>query len=177
MDANLSSDYEVVTLRITTNDGHRLVTLRLRTIPEVTGIGRDDCTFVFDADDLFVVRSERAESYEFQFDYDHEGGRPIFRAQTGRFTGLDPSRPKGSTRLEVTQRRFGPIPESEFAPESFLDRLKAGGIIRQPVEEPLTATPVDHYWLAFVGGGISLVGGSALALRSRHRDRRAPRAE
>ena len=65
-------------------------TLRLRRSPEVKGRDRDDYRFVFDADDLFVVR--------------------------------------------------------------------------------------DWYWLAFVGG-ISLAGGSGLALASRYRDRRAGRIE
>ena len=83
-DIGFSTDYEVVKLQTTTNDGHRLVTLRLRTSPEVKGRDRWDYTFVFDADDLFVVRSvhgvELGVAFEVQFDYDHEGGRPIFRA-------------------------------------------------------------------------------------------------
>jgi hypothetical protein len=172
-----STDYEVVKLQTTTNDGHRLVTLRLRTSPEVKGRDREDCTFVFDADDLFVVRSvhgeEFGESSEVRYEYDHEGGRPIFRA----LTSVDPTTRKLSTPLEVTECRFGPIPESEFAPESFLGRLKPEGIIRKHVEEPSTATRLDWYWLAFVGGGISLAGGSGLALGSRYRDRRALRAD
>ncbi len=113
--------------------------------------------------------------YEGRYEYDHEGGRPIFRAFTS--TSVDPISPKVSTRLEVTECRFGPIPESEFAPESFLGRLKPDGIIRKQVGEPSTATPLDWYWLAFVGGGISLAGGSGLALGSRYRDRRALRAD
>ena len=56
-DSGFSTDYEVVKLKTTTSDGHRLVTLRLRTSPEVKGRDRRDYTFVFDADDLFVVRS------------------------------------------------------------------------------------------------------------------------
>jgi hypothetical protein len=176
-DIRSSTDHEVVKLQTTTNDGHRLVSLRLRTIPEVKGRDREDCTFVFDADDLFVVRSVHSDSFEIRYDYDHEGGRPIFRALTGYSTSLDPTTPKTSTRLEVTECRFGPIPESEFAPESFLDRLKPDGMIREQVKEPPTATPLDRYWLAFVGGGISLAGGSGLALGSRYRDRRTLRAD
>ncbi len=172
-----STEYEVVELNTTTSDGRRLVTLRLRASSEVKGRDRQDYTFVFDADDLFVVRSghgwEFGQSFDVRYDYDHQGGRPIFRALTGRSTSLDPTTPKWSTRLEVTECRFGPIPESEFAPESFLGRLKPDGIVRKHVEEPSTATLLDRYWLAFVGGGISLAGGSGLALGSRRRDRRA----
>ena len=56
--AGFSTDYEVVELKSATTDGHRLVTLRLRASPEVEG-RRDDCSFVFDADEMFVVLSER----------------------------------------------------------------------------------------------------------------------
>jgi hypothetical protein len=175
----LSTDYEVVQLQTTTIDGHRLVTLRLRTSPAVNDRYRCDYTFLLDADDLFVVRSlhgvELGGAFEDRYEYDHEGGRPIFRARTS--TNLDPTSPKYSTRLEVTECRFGPIPESEFAPESFLGRLEPDGIIRKPVEEPSIAALLDWYWLAFVVGGISLAGGSGLALGSRYHDRRALRAE
>jgi hypothetical protein len=174
-----STDYEVVQLNATTSDGHRLVTLRLRTSPEVKGRDRQDHTFVFDADDLFVVRSSHEEvsgqSFEVRYDYDHRGGRPMFRALTS--TRLEPATPKLSGRLEVTECRFGPIPESEFAPESFVARLQPDGMIRKPVEGRSIATLLDCYWLAFVGGGISLAGGSGLALGSRYRDRRALRAD
>jgi hypothetical protein len=178
-DIGFSTDYEVAKLQTTTSEGHRLVTLRLRTSPEVKGREREDCTFVFDADDLFVVRSLRGEGFNVQYDYDHEGGRPIFRALTGGSTSLDATTPKWSTRLEVTECRFGPIPESEFAPESFLGRLEPDGIVREHVGEPSTstATLLDRYWLAFVVGGMSLAGGSGLALGSRARDRRALRTD
>ena len=176
-DIGFSTDYEVVKLQTTTNDGHRLVTLRLRTSPEVKGREREDCTYVFDADDLFVVRSVSGEGFDVQYNYNHEGGRPIFLSLAGRSTSLDPTTPKWSTRLEVMECRFGPIPESEFAPESFLGRIEPDGIVREPVEESSTTTLLDRYWLAFVGGGISLAGGSGLALKSRLRDRRALRAE
>lgn len=178
-DFGFSSDYEVVELNVTTSGGHRLLTLRLRTSPEVKGRDRHDFTFVFDADDLFVVRSVHQKlsvgSFESQYEYDHQEGRPIFRALAG--TSVEPTAPKQSTRLEVTECRFGPIPDSEFAPEPFLARLQPGEIVRKQVEQPSTATLLDWYWLAFVGGGISLAGGSGLALGSRHHHRRAPRAD
>jgi hypothetical protein len=176
--AGFSTDYEVVELKSTTGDGHRLVTLRLRTSPEVKG-HREDCTFVFDADEMFVVRSERADqwdgSFEGRYDYGRQGGRPIFQVITA--TNVDSTPPKLSARLEVTECRFGPIPDSEFAEEPFLARLQTGEIIWKQVEEPPTGAVPEWYWLAFVGGGISLAGASGLALRSRYRDRRALRAE
>ena len=70
-------------IRMDLFDGHRLVTLRLRTSPEVKGRDREDYTFVFDADDLFVVRSihygEPPQDIvsDCQFEYDHPDGRPV----------------------------------------------------------------------------------------------------
>jgi hypothetical protein len=172
--AGFSTDYEVVELKSTTSGGHRLVTLRLRTSPEVK-VHREDCTFVFDADEMFVVRSERADSWDGSFEgrygYDRQGGRPVSQVITWTNVGSTP--PKLATRLEVTECRFGPIPESEFAEEPFLARLHAGEIIREQVEEPPAGAVLEWYWLAFVVGGISLAGGSGLALGSRDRDRQA----
>jgi len=89
----------------------------------------------------------------------------------------DSTPPKLSGRLEVTECSFGPIPESEFAEEPFLARLQTGEIIWKQVEEPPTGTVVEWCWLAFVVGGISLAGGSGLALGSRDRDGQALRAD
>ena len=176
--AGLSTDYEVVELKSTTSDGHRLVTLRLRTSPEAKG-PREDCTFVFDADEMFVVRSEREDrwggSFEGRYDYDRQGGRPIFQVLTA--TNVESTPPKLAARLEVTECRFGPIPESEFAEAPFLGRLQAGEIIWKQVEEPPTGAVLKWYWLAFVVGGINLAGGSGLALGSRYRDRRVLRVD
>ncbi len=167
----ISTDYEVVTLKTATADGHRLVTLRLRTAPEVKGRDRDEVTFVFDADDSYVTRSShggRSEnSFETQYEYDHDGGLPIFKSFISR--GVDSTKAKWSSRIEVTECRFGPIPESEFSPESFLSSLKPEGIGRQPGEDRLFAVLLNGYWLAFACGGISVVGGSGLALKNRDR--------
>lgn len=170
-----STDFEVAALDDETRDGHRLVTLRLRSSPWVEGPDRADFTFEFDAADSFIVRSARTEGYEARFEYGHEEGRPILRSSEGGPTSPDPTTPARSTRLEVAECRFGPIPESEFDPESFLGRLAAEAIIRDQPEGPSTATSLDWYWLAFVGGGISLAGGAGLSLGGRRRDRPTPR--
>jgi hypothetical protein len=173
-----STDYEVVELGATTSDGHRLVTLRLRTGPDVKGGDQKDCTFVFDADDLFVARSIHYEAplagfvADCRYEYDHPDGRPVLRSCVTTIPGL-----RQIIRLDVEECRFGPIPEDEFGLETFLASLGPGRPHWRPVVQPSTATPLDGYWLAFVVGGISLAGGSGLALRSRYRHRRAPRVE
>jgi hypothetical protein len=174
-----STNYEVVKLNATTSDGHRLVTLCLRKNADDKGGDRGDFTFVFDADDLFVVRSvhggESGGLWEVKYDYDHAGGRPIFRALAA--ISLDSAKPKVSTRLEVTECRFGEIPESEFTPASLLAHLEPDGIVREHFVEPSTARFfANWYWLAFVAGGISVASGFGLALGSRYRERRDLRA-
>jgi hypothetical protein len=177
-ESGFSTDYEVVKLDATTVDGHRLVTLRLRTSPEVKGRDRNDITYVFDADDLFVLRSihfgEPLQNpvSDIQFEYDHPDGRPVLRSSVRTIPAQHLT-----SRSDVEECRFGPIPEAEFALESFLASLGPGRPNLQPAVEPSTATWPDRYWLAFVVGGISLACGAGLAVRSRYRDRRALRAD
>ena len=122
-----STDYEVVKLHATTVDGHRLVTLRLRRGPEVKGRDREDFTIVFDADDLFVVRSihfgEPLQDVgsDRRFEYDHPDGRPVLRSSVGTI----PAQHR-TLRLDVEECRFGPIPEAEFAPRTVSGQPRAG---------------------------------------------------
>jgi hypothetical protein len=161
----LLTDYEVVQLNATTGDRHRLVTLRLRTGPEVKGRDQGDYTFVFDADDLFVVRSIHSGeplqdvASDRRFEYDHPDGRPVLRSSVKPI--LSQHR---ALQLDVEECRFGPIPEAEFALEPFLVSLGPGRPKGQTAVEPSTATRLDWYWLAFVVVGISLAGGSGPAL-------------
>ncbi len=173
---SFSTDYEVVKLDANSVDGHRLVTLRLRTAPEVKGRDRTDQTFVFDADDLFVVRSihfgdpQRGSASDCRFAYDHPDGRPVLRS----FVRSLPDQ-KRTLRLDVEECRFGPIPETEFALEPFLADLGTGEILRKREVESATPKLLGWCWMAFVAGGISLAGGSGLALGSRNRQ--TPRAD
>ncbi len=169
-------DLEVARLTTSTDDGHPRITLGLRSPPEAREADRGTETFVFAVDDSFVVRSEHYESPEHKtvsdcrFEYDRSSdGRPVLRSLATTMAGQ--SRP--FILLEVEECRFGPIPETEFAVETFLAELKPGEIIRKPVAEPAIVTLLGWYWLAFLAGGISLAGGCGLALSSRNRDRRA----
>ncbi len=170
--ARQSTEYEVAGLDTTIKavEGHRLVTLRLRTVPGIKGRDREESTFVFDADDLFVVRSEHYENphsgfiSDCRFEYDHPDGRPVLRSSV-----IPVSSQHRTIRLDVEECRFGPIPESEFALEPFLASLGPGRPVRPPAFDPPASTGLDWYWLVFVGGGISLAAGSGLALVGRDR--------
>jgi hypothetical protein len=167
-------DLEVVRLSTSTDDGHPRITLGLRSPP---GAREADCqafTFVFAVDDSFVVRSLHYELpkhklvSDCRFEYDHPDGRPVLRSLVTTIVGQN-----RTIRLDVEECRFGPIPEIEFALEPFLADLKPDKIIRKPVVGPAIARLLGWYWMAFVAGGISLAGGSGLALRSRDCDRQA----
>ena len=169
-------DLEVAGLTTSTDDGHPLLTLGLRSPPETREADRQASTFVFAVDDSFVVRSIHFEFpaqklvSDCRFEYDHPGGQPVLRSYVTTIQGQ-----ARTIRLNVEECRFGPIPEAEFALESFLAGLQPGEIVRKRVVNP--AKLLEWYWLAFVVGGISLAGGSGMALRIRDRDRRAPRAD
>jgi len=171
-------DLEVARLSTSTDDAHPRITLGLRSPPEAREADRQAFTFVFAVDDSFVLRSRHYELpkqklvSDSRFEYDHPDGRPALRSLVTTF----PAQHR-TIRLDVEECRFGPIPETEFALETFLADLQPGEIIRKPVVKPAIATLLGWYWMAFVAGGISLAGGSGLALRSRDRDRQASRAD
>lgn len=168
--AGLSTDYEIVTLDTTVRDGHRLVTLRLRTCPGEKGRKRNDYTFVFDADDLFIARSLHYEDpdggfvSDVRFTYEYPDGHPALRSTVATI-----AKEHRTLRVDVEQCRFGPIPDSEFAFEPFLASLGPDRPDWQPAAESPSAPLLGWCRLAFLGGGISLVGGAGLALRNRER--------
>jgi hypothetical protein len=67
--------------------------------------------------------------------YDHPDGRPVLRSLVTMIAGQ-----VRTSRLDVEECRFGPIPESEFAPEPFLAGLRSGLLNRQQAVEPSIAT-------------------------------------
>ena len=70
-----------------------------------------------------------------------------------------------------------PISGARWQPADTLAGLGPARPDWPPAAEPSTAALLDWYWLAFVVGGINLAGGFGLALGSRRRGRRAPRAD
>ena len=166
-DFSMPTDFVVSRLETSIREGHHLVTLALRHAAETKPDQHEAYTFTFDRDDSFVVRFIHFDfpngSSDGQCDYDHPDGRPVLRSIVTRVK--HDLKPPGVFRLDVDDCQFGPIPESEFALEPFLASLGPGPIAREPAVERSTATILDWYWLAFVGGGISLVGGLTLLAR------------
>ena len=172
-------DLEVVRLTTSTDDGHPRITLGLRSPREAREADRGTETFVFAVDDSFVVRSTplritRSES---------RLGMPV-RIRPSRRT----PRPTlarhddGGSSHALHPIGCGGVPvradpRDRFALEPFLADLKPFEINRKPVVEPAIATFLGWYWMAFVAGGISLAGGSGLALRRRDRDRQPAQAD
>ena len=146
------------------------MSLRLRTtaVSEVDATRRGDLTFVFDAEDDFVVRSILGRDdlgnrkSRTRFDYDHPDGRPVLRSEvTQDFNGT------WTNRLDVEECRFGPIPETEFTPEVFLVSLGPGRIAR-PLDAHRALATLNAWWAgAFALGGLSLAGGLVPGRRDR----------
>ncbi len=76
-------DLEVARLSTSTDLGYPMITLGLRSPPEVREADRQAFTFVFAADDSFVLRSRRYELpigklvADCRLEYDHLDGRPV----------------------------------------------------------------------------------------------------
>ncbi len=167
-------DLEVARLSTSTDDGHPLLTLGLRSPPEAREADRQALTFVFAVDDSFVVRSDTLRTTQAEARL----GLPLRVRPSGR-----PPRPS-----LVSSRRS----RVKSGPSDWMWRSAGSGRSPRPSSpsnlswpassrarsigsmsfEPSTATLLDWYWLAFVAGGISLAGGSGLALGSRYRERR-----
>ena len=85
-DARDSVDLEVTRLSTSTDDGHPLLTLGLRSPPGAREADPQALTLVFAVDDSFVVRSEHYERpkqklvSDCRFEYDHPDGRPVLRS-------------------------------------------------------------------------------------------------
>ena len=123
-------------------------------------------------DDDFVVvshefigpngRASRAE-----YEYDRYDGIPVFSVK--RSAGKTPDGTRFKETLAVVERRFGPVPESEFDPARFLEGpcvVVEGQDASRPAPGTLEAL-CGWYRLPLIAGGICLIGGSALGLRQR----------
>ncbi len=170
-DMSIAADFEVIRLESATIDGHPTVTLGLRSLPTIPAKDQQTHTFHFAADDSYVVRSMEyitpTMTSTCKCQYNHADGRPVFRSYVTTIPGSTRS-PARTVSLNVEQCEFGPIPAAEFAVEPFLNSLKPGRGYHPPASEPAsTATLLDWYWLAFVGGGLSLTGGIGLAVSTR----------
>ena len=163
---SIPEDLAVAGFQTTTEGGHRLVTLNLQGSPPTPGGKLSGFRFTFDADDGYLVLSILDQIHgqvgDTRFHYDQIDGRPVLRSLVTKFEINGQPR---TLRMVVDDCRFGPIPESEFALEPFLASLGPGKLVRESAVEFSTSTILDWYWLAFVGGGISLAGGLTLLAR------------
>jgi hypothetical protein len=124
-------------------------------------------TAVLSPADHFAVQSDVIElgqkaTLNGEYSYDRYGGLPVLRESKSSTTGPDGA--SGVTKITVVDRRFGPIPESEFTRE----RLLEGPWIDKAVDpEEIYREPetfADWYGVALVAGAVSLVAGAATGL-------------
>jgi hypothetical protein len=156
--------------------GHRFERVRVDDSTPAAHVPWRSVTVVLAADRHLAVRSEETDlgngttmSTESTFD-EHEG-LPVYRSSRNTIKGK-----QGVERevgYKVLDRRFGPIPESEFT----ADRLLDGPVTRKTID-PLAnyykdpVTFADWYRVPALVGAISLVGGLGIGLIGVIRGRR-----
>ena len=167
-DYGIPDNLAVTEFQTTTQEGHPLVSLNLRASSPGPGVKSDGFRFVLDPEDGYRARSIHSQISGRIADtichYDRPDGHSRLRSLVTMYNR--DGQPQ-TDRLEVEVCQFGPIAESEFALEPFLASLGPGPLVREPADQPSTATHLDWYWLAFVGGGMSLAGGLAFLAQDR----------
>jgi hypothetical protein len=145
-----------------TEGGRHMVRLRIE--PTVARPAmRRPMTLVFNADDKLAVWSSDLElpndtHLRGEYDYDHEGGVPLVRSYHFVVVGREGKVRDGSRR--VVERRFGPVPASEFTEARLLDRPvvhKSPPSDEERYKDPRTFAEVYRFVLA--GGVIALAAG------------------
>ena len=115
-----------------------------------------------------VIENQQTGTLRREYVYDRHNGVPVLRELIGSST--QPGGEKRATRITVIDRRFGPVPESEFAREQLLQGRwveKAADPEEQYREAESFA---DWYAVPLIAGAVSLLIGAAtgLFIRKRH---------
>jgi hypothetical protein len=115
-----------------------------------------------------VIEDRQTGTLRREYVYDRHNGLPVLRELIGART--QPNGEKRATRITVVDRRFGPVPESEFTRE----RLLEGSWIEKAADpEELYGEEgsfADWYAVPLIAGAVSLLIGAATGLfvRKRH---------
>jgi hypothetical protein len=154
-----ASKWSVTTLQRFTEGGRHMVRLRLE--PNVAALpAQRPVTLVFNADDKLAVWSSDIEvpggiHLRAEYEYDHEAGVPLLRSYRYVVGGG-----KGAVRdghQRVVERRFGPVPASEFTEARLLDG-PATHTLPVPDEERYKESPkFGHVYRIFLALGVTFV--------------------
>ena len=125
-----ATSFAVTQLERFTEGGRPCLRVRIEDTAPNPAIWRST-TVVLAADDKFAVRSydivlPDGSHLREEFSYDHDAGVPILRSYRFEVVGREGKSRDGSTT--VVDRRFGPVPPSEFTEERLLD----GPVVHKP---------------------------------------------
>ncbi|HEX8203935.1 MAG TPA: hypothetical protein VF590_25900 [Isosphaeraceae bacterium] len=147
-------------------DGHPYVRVRLEDRSPAGWVPWRSFTTVLAVDDGFAPRSDAIETgggatIRGEFAYDRHEGRPVLCSC--HRTGSGPNGERTATRTAVVDRRFGPVPESEFDPDRFLDGPRVIQSVDPNPSMPETPWWADWYGVPLGAGAFALASGLAIA--------------
>jgi hypothetical protein len=142
--------------------GHGCLRLRIEDT-DPTSAPWQSVTMALVADERFAMRSSdtmlRDGSHvRAKLAYDHESGVPVLRSLEVKYLGRDDK--TRDTSMTVIDRRFGPVPPSEFTEERILD----GPVVHthSPPDDALFKEPENftaHYRVSLVAGAVAMAAG------------------
>ena len=152
-----------------TENGQRLVRVRLE------NRGKPDLswrtyTVELMADDHYATRTfsydkEDGATFRGELNYDRQDGLPVLRAS--RLSGIRDDGTTNTVAVTVMAQNFGPIPESEFAPERLLDGRSIRKVVSADEPHAPTFEFATSYTVLLVLGGVCMVGGLTIGRYSR----------
>ncbi len=152
-----------------TENGQRLVRVRLENYskPELSW---RSYTVELMADDHYATRTfsydkEDGSTFRGELSYDRQDGLPVLRAS--RLSGTSDDGTTTTVAATVMAQTFGPIPETEFAPERLLDGRSIPKVVAADEPHAPTFELATSYTVMLVMGGVCIVGGLTIARYSR----------
>jgi hypothetical protein len=153
----------VTALERFTENGRHLFRVRFEDRSPTDGFPWRSITYLFGADDLFMLRSFeyafRDGTLKGEVGYEVRNGIPVLRSAQTSNAGK-----RTRSRFTVVECDFEPTPEKEFAPEHILD----GPVVRKlasPQLPPRESSIWDWYAVPLILGVVNLVGGAGTVLR------------
>ncbi len=152
-----------------TENGQRLVRVRLDNRTQ-TSLSWRSYTVELMADDHYAVRTfsydyEDGSTSGGECSYDRQDGLPVLRAS--RLSGTSDDGTTTTVAATVMAQTFGPIPETEFAPERLLDGRSIPKVVAADEPHAPTFELATLYAAMLVMGGVCMIGGLTVARYSR----------
>ena len=158
-----TSTFKVTALERFAEDGRQYVRVRIEDERKPQPSFVRTVTAVLSADDHFAVRSTEYEDREGgkghgTYVYDRHDGIPVLRSSKIQYPGRDGR--STTSELKVIERKFGPLPESEFTTERFLNGPTVLKSTNPYADDAWQVTLSNWYGAPLAAGMVCLIGGS-----------------